>query len=415
MRKREPDRVVGLYDEDKGKCRLIWVEKGRKRSLLLPCRAEAERLARELHAQLAPKLGATVADVAAVWAESRQRSGRSKPESMRHTLARVRLFFGSMLAEDIRSVTAARAAKLYEQRVEQPAEKTGAPLSAATHRFDLWVARTLFGWAKESGYVATNPFAEVRPSGKVRAGKTQLRIGEARRFSVEALRRFQDTGHPLAVGALWALSMGLRTSEVLHRVVRDLDEGAQFLWVDGGKTDNARRHLEVPVPLRPLLLQLAVGRDPGAPLFPSHRTGGFYPRTTMHRVVQELCTSAGVPRVSTHSLRGLWATLTVGAGAASHAVAAALGHHSFEVTQRHYAQDSAVSNAQTARVSSPLDMAPSAPENEAVWHLLAQLPPELRTQVASHLHTGRQDGNTAPESFRNPSSAPVRCPLPTEK
>ncbi|MFO0579759.1 MAG: hypothetical protein U1A78_37775 [Polyangia bacterium] len=122
-----------------------------------------------------------------------------------------------------------------------------------------------------------------------------------------------------------------------------------------------------------------------------------------------------VPRVSTHSLRGLWATLAVGAGAASHAVAAVLGHHRFEVTQRHYAQPSAVSNAQTARVSTLLDMAPSAPENGAVQHLLAQLPPQLRAQVAAHLHTGRQDCNTAPESLRNPSSPLTQCPLSTER
>lgn len=35
--------------------------------------------------------------------------------------------------------------------------------------------------------------------------------------------------------------MGLRTSEVLERVVRDLDDGARYLWIDAGKTANARR------------------------------------------------------------------------------------------------------------------------------------------------------------------------------
>lgn len=224
--------------------------------------------------------------------------------------------------------------------------------------------------------------------------------------------RSRAAGHPLA---LVALSMGLRTSEVLHRVVRDLDEGAQFLWVDDGKTDNARRHLAVPEPLRPFLQQLAAGRGPESPLFPSPQTAGFYPRQTMHRVVQELCMRAGVPRVSTHSLRGLWATLAAGAGAASHAVAAALGHHSFEVTQRHYAQASAVSNAQTARVSPLLDIAPSTPEKEGIRHLLAQLPPELRAQVAAHLHAAEQGRGKDSESFRNPSIAPFGGPSSTER
>lgn len=196
MRKREPDRVVGLYDEDKGKCRLFWVENGKKRSLLLPCRAEAEHLAKRLHSQLAAKQRATVAKVLTAWAEDRQRPGRCKPESTLQMLARLRLFFGSVLPEDAHSITAARAARLYEEWVEQPSSKTGRPLSAATHRRDLWVARTLFSWAQEHGYVPANPFAQVRPVGKVRAGKPQLRIGEARRFSVEALRRFQEDGHP---------------------------------------------------------------------------------------------------------------------------------------------------------------------------------------------------------------------------
>ena len=48
--------------------------------------------------------------------------------------------------------------------------------------------------------------------------------------------------------------MGLRTSEVMARVVRDLDDSARCLWTDEGKTDNARRHLEVPGVLSALLL-----------------------------------------------------------------------------------------------------------------------------------------------------------------
>ena len=67
-------------------------------------------------------------------------------------------------------------------------------------------------------------------------------------------------------------------------------------------------------------------------------------------MVRRLCQRAGVPTVCTHSLRGLWATLAVQSGAASHVVAANLGHHSFQVTERHYAQGAAVKNAATARV-----------------------------------------------------------------
>ena len=67
---------------------------------------------------------------------------------------------------------------------------------------------------------------------------------------------FEERNKPLALGgALLALTMGLRTSEVMNRVVRDLDDGARYLWIDEGKTENARRHLEVPSVLSPFLLR----------------------------------------------------------------------------------------------------------------------------------------------------------------
>ncbi len=178
---------------------------------------------------------------------------------------------------------------------------------------------------------------------------------------------FEERNKPLALGgALLALTMGLRTSEVMNRVVRDLDDGARYLWIDEGKTENARRHLEVPSVLSPFLLRLAQDKGPDELLFGvSARTGRPRPRQTMYRTVRTICEQAGVPRVCTHSLRGLWATLAVKSGAASHAVAESLGHHSFAVTQKHYAQPAAVTNAATARVLDRLSPGSSGPKVSA--------------------------------------------------
>lgn len=190
----------------------------------------------------------------------------------------------------------------------------------------------------------------MKPVGRVKAGKPQLRIEEARRFTSAAIGYFEETQKPLAIGVLLALTMGLRTSEVMQRVARDLDDGGRCLWIDVGKTDNARRRLDVPEPVQPYLNQLAVGKGPDALLFGVSRRGGPRRRQKMWEMVRRLCQRARVPSVCAHSLRGLWATLAVQSGAVSHAVAASLGHHSFAMTQRHYAQDSAVANAATARV-----------------------------------------------------------------
>ncbi|MFO0575822.1 MAG: site-specific integrase [Polyangia bacterium] len=150
--------------------------------------------------------------------------------------------------------------------------------------------------------------------------------------------------------------LGLRTSEVRLRQVRDLDDDAQYLWVDGGKTANARRHLEVPESLRPALRRLAEGKAPTELLFGTSQTGGPRARQKLWEMVRRLCRRAGLPAVCTHSLRGLHATLAVQSGAASHVVAASLGHGSFAMTQRHDAQPSSVANAATARVLGILDV-----------------------------------------------------------
>lgn len=100
-----------------------------------------------------------------------------------------------------------------------------------------------------------------------------------------------------------------------------------------------------------------------------------------------LCKRAGGPVVCTHSLRGLFATLGVQSGAVTHAFAATLGHGSFAVTQRYYAQPDAVSNAQTSRVASLLgSTSPSAPLSElSAEQLIASLNPATLAHLAALL------------------------------
>lgn len=123
MRQRKPDRVIGLYDEG-NRCRLKWVENGEKRNLLLPNRGEAERMARQLAEQLAPRQKTRLADVMTAWAEEKLRSERCKPATVAHQLARLRSFFGGALAEDIAALTPACAEKLYREAVETPTART---------------------------------------------------------------------------------------------------------------------------------------------------------------------------------------------------------------------------------------------------------------------------------------------------
>lgn len=327
------------------------------------------------------------------WTADRLRRATCKPQTANAQKARLRLFLADFLDKDVAILTPREAAAHYQSYTERPSAMTGRPLSAASHQFDRLLAQELYDWATRRGHIGANPFQTVRAIGKPKAGKPQLRINEARLFTKAAVQLFEEHNQPLAIGALTALTMGLRTSEVLHRVVRDLDDGASYLWIDLGKTKNARRHLEVPSLLQPYLQQLAQGKHADEYLFGYNaRTNQPRGKQAMHNMVAEICRRAGVPRVCPHSLRGLWATLAVGSGVASHAVAESLGHHSFAVTQKHYAQPAAIANAGTARVVGLLEGGPAGKKVSAE-DLLRQLDPEPLARLAELLASGKVKGD----------------------
>ena len=119
-----------------------------------------------------------------------------------------------------------------------------------------------------------------------------------------------------------------------------------------GKTKNAKRRLKIPEQLRPLIQTLVQTRQPDDLLFfPSK--GNPHPNYYWLQV-RRLCRLAGVTVVCAHSLRGLHATLALDGGATADAVARALGHGSFSMTERHYASASSVADSKTNRVAATL-------------------------------------------------------------
>ena len=112
----------------------------------------------------------------------------------------------------------------------------------------------------EKKWLARNPLEVLKGIGKIRHGKEQLRIDEARKWMVEAHRQ-ADARQAGAVAAMTALVMGMRASEIVSRVVRDLDDGGALLWIPDSKTMAGRRKLQVPEFLQPYLVELAEGRE----------------------------------------------------------------------------------------------------------------------------------------------------------
>lgn len=347
-RKREGARVLGPYQEG-DRWRIITIERGRREAHFADDWESAMRLLGRLRRKVI-RNERTVGDLLVEYREHRRKIALALPQTIENNDYRLRKFLEAFLEGPAADLTPSRAAELYARHVETPGARGRLP-AAATHRFDLRLARIFTRWAVKAGRLEEDPFAQVQPVGRPRQGKLQLRIDEARKFSDAAVSAFEERGDQLALAALCCLWMGLRASEALRRQVRDLDDGGRVLWIPGGKTENARRRLVVPEVLQPLLLRLAAGRPGDAPLFDESGDGRGFRRTSLTRTVGKLCARIGVPVVCAHSLRGLHASLALGAGATADAVASALGHSSFAVTQRHYAQPDAVQGAATSRVA----------------------------------------------------------------
>ena len=394
-RTKAPPRVKGPYSERGGtRFRIRVCDMNGHRDLYFPARKEALSAMKDAASELSQTFkGCSLGAVLDEYTEDKVQRGLCSAQSADAHRGRLRRWLCAHLEVDIGKLTPKRATALYEHLVATPTRKTGRPPTAATQRFTLKLAQALFRWAVRRGYVRESPFERVQAVGRPSRGKKQLRFDEAERFISAAFRMFDENGDAMALAAVTALLLGCRAGEVRHVRVRDLDCGGAKLWIAArdsdyhGKTHNATRDPDVPEVLRPRLLKQAAERSPDAYLFGLASTGKPKCHQVFHTAVRRICVAAGVPVVCPHSLRGLWATAGVRAGALSHAVAAALGHGSFAVTAKHYVQPGALDGARTERLVQMLDLeaakpSPSLPSPSAE-QLLASLPRETLARLVA--------------------------------
>ena len=382
-------RVYGPYRARNG-YRMVVVEGTARKSIVVASLAAGAQLKEELERALLQRSDRPVTEALAEYQDYLQHvRGAVTAQHIARAIAR---FLGDSLT--LGALTASQAAALYEAETRRVLDGKDRFVAAASHRTVLGQCKRFYAWAVQRGYVLQSPFAGVKPVGKPKTGKSQLRIDEARQFVAVALQKAQ-AGDRAATCALLALLLGMRASEVLHRVVRDLDDHGRVLWITRGKTDNARRRLAVPEVLRPLLLRYAEGKTPEQLLFQAEAAGRQQPLSDawLWGQVQRLCDEAGVPRVSTHSLRGLHSTLALEAGATGGAVAAALGHGSFAVTAKHYAAPGTMDRVRSKVVEEALRSPPnqaveedfSEVEAAALLRAVERLPKHLRAELRKAL------------------------------
>ena len=342
-------RIWGPYKERDCRYRLKIAEHGVEKSLMFQSLDEAEAVKADLLQRHSATLRRTIGEVFDEWLAWCVDSRGIKPATVYCYVQISRRLPSSM---QLGRMTESEARKLYQTQVDWVSPRTKRPASVATHHLFLRVVKNLWRWAIERGFCHVNPWSKIAPVGRRAVGKLQLRIDEARRFEAVALKQARRGDVP-ALGALLMIYLGLRQGEVVDRVARDIDDNGRVLWVPSGKTKNARRRLKIPEHLRRLVQSVAKDKEPDELLFyPSHHR--YRGRKYYVNHVKRLCRLAGVPEVVPHSLRGLHATLALEGGATADAVAKALGHSSFAITEQHYASPSSIANNRASRVTAAL-------------------------------------------------------------
>lgn len=344
--------VLGPYVEkhgEKERFRLILKSAAGRKPLFYPTLAEARRAKARLENEASKLDEKPVEELLTEYIRYVGEYAGYREMTQVHEQERLRSFFGS-IAQELRlsTLTERRAEELYLSHTQRLGQRTRRPLSPTSHRGDLRILKRFGAWSQKAGHVAMNPFAGVEPLGRDRTGKPQLRMDELDRWLQVAWADVQG-GNRSALVAMLCLWRGLRVSEVLGRVVRDLDEEGSVLVIERAKTRAGNRRVDVPEFLRPSLQQLCEGQPPDAWLFRQERDASR-PRTppSINQCVRDLCQRAGVLGLCTHSLRGLNATLKLQAGASEDYIARSTGHTSFGLTLRHYV-DPAVKAAVDAR------------------------------------------------------------------
>lgn len=298
---------------------------------------DARELAEQQIAAYRAHVGLTVGDLVARYLEHLELNDRAAA-TVSSARTKLDLIVGPLAEVAVVSLGHARAKARYLELVPTCA--------VATHHEALVRAKSLWKWALEEGLTKQNPWAAVKPVGRPKRGKPQLTLDETNRLVEACLPEAMTSDGALAI--LVVIFCGVRSSEILQRVVRDVDAGGTRLLIPQAKTDAGKRAPELPAVIQAAVRARTRGRAGTEPLL--RNALGVFPRSVwLIQNLKRYCQLAGVPVVCPHALRGGWASIAYSAGALSHTVAAALGHASPTVTEAHYARPEAVAGAKQAQ------------------------------------------------------------------
>ena len=276
---------------------------------------------------------------------------REHGPNLQASIVQTRFKLGLMFPDDelmVEALTPDKCLALYTDLRTRPAPRTSRPYHAATHRMSLIEAKTFLRWCVAQKFLATNPMDAVKGRGRINKRKHQLRIDEARKWLVVAHQQAR-LGQQGAVAAMMTMLMGLRASEITHRLVMDVDDNATRLHVttveDANgevvwrtKTDGSDAIADIPPELQGYLRQCSVGREPRHGLWTRWGRPVQHARQWPLRWVNTICQLAGVTRVTAHDMRRLYGTISYMGGAkeAEQRAQQGLRHGQWATSDGHY-------------------------------------------------------------------------------
>ena len=350
---------------------------GKRTARTATTRDNALQIAHRLHQRPTPAPSRTLAAALREYDAHLRLERRLSPASCAQTQRTLRAF----LVEDERPISALTAAHAHKlARFEHaPSRRIRRRYARCTRHAVLGHAGRFFAWAKSLSYVEQNPFDGVRPVGLPAIGPPPISLDQARTLAAVALR--QAHTDPGALGALLVLVLGLRSAEVRHVRVQDIDPEAQQIHIAG--LTGITRTIVIPELLRPCLRGARADKPPEALLLGAGRTGHPRPHNFLWRALQRLCRQAHVSPTCPRSLRTLHRKLAQTARRTTSRLAETPNLPESLTCREH------VRSADWVRVVDLLGLSPSltAPRMDALLSVLtpsqfAQLHPALQSQVA---------------------------------
>lgn len=229
-------------------------------------------------------------------------------------------------ARDVRSLVRDDVRR-YLKRMERTGIALGSQRSrfASVHGWMHWLACEELLQENPAGLIHAlqKPWAGKRARRRMGRGKPQLAGSADARLYLEAALQ-HDSAEERTAAAL-PLLCGLRSGEVRHLRVGDIDAELGAIWIRGDdavdaggwdvKTASSVRTVPIPDELRDDLVELCADKVARDPIFRSRRSSsGLYEAAWLRRLVQRTCRAAGVKVVSPHGLRGTFVSICAALG-----------------------------------------------------------------------------------------------------